>query len=80
MSSDYDFFYLLMHLMRLVDLRYVFVNFMNVVGALRFQKALNKYKWDVGSNCKTCEVSLKTIQEKRKSLPHAWHSDQIKNY
>ena len=69
-----------MHLVRLVDLRYVFANFMNVVGALRFQKALNKYEWDVGSNYKTSEVSLKTIEEKRKSLPHVWHSDQIKHY
>jgi hypothetical protein len=60
-----------MDLVTLVDLGYVFATFMNVVRVSRFWKALNKYKWDVGSNCKTCEVSLKTIQEKRMSLPYA---------
>lgn len=44
---------------------------MNVVRASRFWKALNKYKRNVGSNHKTCEVSLQIIQEKGKSLLHA---------
>jgi hypothetical protein len=39
-----------MDLVRLVDLGYVFANFTNVVRVSRFWKALNKYKWDIGSN------------------------------
>ncbi|CAK7347045.1 unnamed protein product [Dovyalis caffra] len=49
---------------RRANLGYAFVNFTNVVGASRFWKAFNKYKWNVGSNRKTCEVSWATIQGK----------------
>jgi len=57
-----------------------FTNFTNAVEALRFWKALNKYKWNVGSNRKTCEVFFTIIQRKGKSLPHVGQSAQTKIY
>ncbi|KAI5597678.1 hypothetical protein BDE02_02G081000 [Populus trichocarpa] len=63
-KSEFDFFYLPMDFVRRANLGYAFVNFTNAAGALRFRKAFNKYKWDVGANRKTCEVSLATIQGK----------------
>ena len=58
-KSKYDFFYLPIGLMRRAN----FSNFMNAVGALRFQKASNKYKWNVGSNHNTYNVLLATAQK-----------------
>ncbi|KAF9687248.1 hypothetical protein SADUNF_Sadunf02G0073800 [Salix dunnii] len=49
---------------RRANLGYAFVNFTNTDGALRFWKAFDKYKWNIGSKRKTCEVSLATIQGK----------------
>jgi hypothetical protein len=47
---------------------------MNAVGASKFEKASNKYKWNVGSNHKTYEVYFATTQKTstRKTLlsPH----------
>ncbi|KAG5250907.1 RNA-binding family protein [Salix suchowensis] len=62
--SEYDFFYLPMDFVRRANLGYAFVNFTNTDGALRFWKAFDKYKWNIGSKRKTCEVSLATIQGK----------------
>ena len=73
-------FYLPMDLVRQANLGYVFANFMNVIRASTFWKAFNKYRWNVGLNRKTSQVSLATIQQKRKSLPYIWHSDQMKIY
>jgi hypothetical protein len=57
-------------LVRGANLCYAFANFTNAIEALRFWKAFNKYKWNVSSNHKICEVSLTTIQEKGESLSH----------
>jgi hypothetical protein len=78
------FFCLPMGLMRQPNLGQTFANFKNTVGASRFEKAFNKYEWNVGSNNKTYKVCLLTIQQTSIREPPfffflSWDNDLNKN-